>query len=56
MSFFGGMKPELTVPWSAVGGGSLVLLTFTGLAVIVPVWQLARSSTLNLLRQGRGGF
>ncbi len=56
MSFFGGMEPELTVPWLAVLGGSLVLLVFTALAASLPAWGLARRATMDLLRQGRGGF
>ncbi len=56
MSFFGGMQPELTVPWLAVGGGALVLLLFTGLAASLPAWGLARCATVDLLRSGRSGL
>lgn len=54
MSFFGGMDPELTVPWSGIVVGTLATALFAAAAAWLPAWSQGRTAPLTLLQQGRG--
>ncbi len=56
MSFFGGMKTSLVVPWTGIAVGWLVLLTFTAMAALWPATSAGRKRPLELLQDGISAF
>ena len=56
MSFFGGMKPILTVPWAAIFIGSTLLMMFAIGAASIPARSVVRTPTLRMLKAGRAAF
>lgn len=56
MSFFGGMKTSLVVPWAGIAVGWLVLLTFAALAAVWPATSAGRKRPLDLLQDGISAF
>lgn len=56
VSFFGGLRPELVIPWGKlwIGLGGALALCF--LAAIWPAWMIGRAETLRLLQAGRTSF
>ena len=56
LSFFGGMEPDLVVPWIYVLGGLAAALVLAGVASLWPAISIGRARPLELLQQGRGSF
>lgn len=56
VSFFGGLKPSLIIPWSKLSWG---LAGAIGLCLIASLWpaiRIGRTDTLELLQAGRASF
>ncbi|MFC7338346.1 FtsX-like permease family protein [Haloferula chungangensis] len=56
VSFFGGMDPDLVIPWPYVIGGLAAALLLAALAAAWPASSIGRAKPLELLQQGRGSF
>ncbi len=56
VSFFGGMHPDLVVPWLPLALGIGVTIALSALAAAWPAASLARAGPLDLLQDGRGAF
>ena len=56
LSFFGGMRPVLTIPVGAILIGGLLMLAFTALTALGPAMRLCRKRPLELLREGAVTF
>jgi len=56
MSFFGGLSPELTVPWSTIAVGVCLVLAMAVLATLWPALSIGRLRPLTLLQRGRLTF
>ena len=55
-SFFGGLNPLLTIPWSQISIGLCAVLVLSAVAAIWPAISIGRTQPLTLLQQGRGAF
>lgn len=56
VSFFGGLHPDLTIPWAKLGLG---IGTALGLCILASAWpalSIGRVKPLQLLQAGRGAF
>lgn len=56
ISFFGGMHPSLTVPWTTISIGLLLVLVLAVLAAVWPALSIGRLRPLTLLQRGRITF
>ncbi|PQO38474.1 ABC transporter permease [Blastopirellula marina] len=56
MSFFGGMHPDLVVPWDAISIGLIGLMSLAILSAIWPAYSIGRTRPLVLLQEGRSAF
>ncbi|WP_278465643.1 ABC transporter permease [Gimesia maris] len=53
-SFFGGLHPDLSVPWFAILSGLAGMLVFSVLIAVWPAVSVGKKRPLTLLQQGRG--
>ncbi|PQO29018.1 FtsX-like permease family protein [Blastopirellula marina] len=53
ISFFGGLHPDLNVPWPAVSLGLAYVLALSTLAAVWPAISIGRRRPLTLLQKGR---
>ena len=53
-SFFGGLHPDLSVPWFAILSGLAGMLIFSVLIAVWPAVSVGKKRPLTLLQQGRG--
>lgn len=56
ISFFGGLHPDLVVPWASLLLGLSVLLRLAGATTVWPATDIGRTRPLTLLQRGRGTF
>ncbi|MGC4005241.1 MAG: FtsX-like permease family protein [Pirellulales bacterium] len=56
ISFFGGMHPDLVVPWTPILAGIAALLGLMILTAVWPAWDIGHTKPLTLLQRGRGAF
>jgi len=56
LSFFGGLHPDLVIPWFAIGFGVGMVLLLTVLAAVWPAMLIGRLQPLTLLQRGRLTF
>lgn len=56
MSFFGGLHPQLHVPWFATLLGVMLVVVVTTLAGLWPALSIGRKPPLALLQQGQSSF
>ena len=56
VSFFGGLNPALTIPWSHLGLGLTATLGLCLAAALGPAMSVGRSEPLRLLQQGRAAL
>lgn len=56
ISFFGGLHPDLNVPWGRLAIGLVVVLALTILAAVWPAVATGRKKPLDLLQSGRLQF
>lgn len=56
ISFFGGLHPDLVVPWLAVAAGLVIVLLLASLTAAWPAFSIGRTRPLALLQQGRNTF
>ncbi|PQO25559.1 ABC transporter [Blastopirellula marina] len=56
MSFFGGMQPDLVIPWEAVTIGLVGLIILATLSAAWPAYLIGKIRPLVLLQEGRGSF
>ncbi len=54
ISFFGGLEPQIVVPWAEFWGGLVAALALSALAAVGPAISVGRAEPLTLLQQGRG--
>lgn len=52
ISFFGGLNPDLVVPWKAILAGMLWLLVLATFSAIWPAISIGRTKPLKLLQEG----
>lgn len=56
ISFFGGLHPNLVIPWASISLGLVGVLVLAVLAAVWPAISIGRSRPLNLLQGDRGAF
>lgn len=56
LSFFGGLHPNLTIPWPAIACGVFLVLSLAVLAAVWPAMSIGRLQPLILLQRGRLTF
>ncbi|MHC2066234.1 ABC transporter permease [Bremerella sp. T1] len=56
ISFFGGMQPDLVIPWDAISLGLSGLILLAILSAAWPAYLIGKTEPLALLQQGRGSF
>ncbi|MEW4561466.1 ABC transporter permease [Bremerella sp. JC770] len=56
MSFFGGMRPDLVIPWDAILMGLLGVMLLATLGAAWPAYSIGRTRPLALLQDGRTSF
>lgn len=54
ISFFGGLEPQMVVPWGEFWVGLVAALGLSALAAVGPAISVGRAEPLTLLQQGRG--
>ncbi|PQO26381.1 ABC transporter [Blastopirellula marina] len=56
MSFFGGMQPDLVIPWDAIFMGLVGLILLATLSAAWPAYSIGKTRPLVLLQEGRSTF
>lgn len=56
MSFFGGMQPDLMIPWGTIAIGLLGVILLATLSVAWPAYSIGKTRPLVLLQEGQSSF
>ncbi|MBA2117678.1 ABC transporter permease [Bremerella alba] len=56
MSFFGGMHPDLVIPWDAIAMGLIGLVLLATLSAAWPAYSIGKTRPLVLLQEGRSSI
>ncbi|MEW4488919.1 ABC transporter permease [Thalassoglobus sp. JC818] len=56
MSFFGGMQPDLMIPWDAISIGLIGLILLATLSALWPAYSIGKTRPLALLQASRSSF